>query len=133
MKKVKFNLNSIIATGTSMAVAGAGSAVLDWALERYNLVPDGWQKTTLNLVKVVAGATLGSMVDSKKGYGIPKAFGDGVATVAAANLVSSWLPEQADGANGVPEGTIGRLRLGQRGFRRAKVAGMGVQSGVIAK
>ena len=133
MKKA-FKLNSAISTGVSMAVAGAGSAVVDWALEKYNLVPAEWQKTTVNIVKIAGGAVLGSMFDAKKWYGVPKAIGDGVATVAAANLVSSLLPENStDAASGLPEGTIGRLRMGQRGFRRARVAGLGVQNGVIAK
>ena len=126
----KFNLNSAISNATAMALAGAGSAGVDWLLKKYDVIPGDWDETIVNAVKVAGGALLASMVDSKTLYGIPKAAGDGIATVGAYNLVAAMLPE-ADKATvetatpaGLPEGMIGRIRMGQKGFRRARVAGV---------
>ena len=126
----KFNLNSAFSNATAMALAGAGSAGVDWLLKKYDVIPGDWDDTVVNAVKVAGGALLASMVDSKTLYGIPKAAGDGIATVGAYNLVAAMLPT-VDGSEdktavttGLPEGTIGRIRMGQRGFRRARVAGV---------
>lgn len=119
--KNPFKLNSAISTATSVFIAGAGSAAVDWALKKYDVLPADWGQTAVNIGKIVAGALVGSAISSKK-YGFVKSMADGVATVAAANLVADYLPE---GTAGLPEGTIGRLRVGQRGFRRPakRVAG----------
>lgn len=121
-----FNTKSAIATATSMAVAGAGSAVVDWALAKYDVLPASWGDTAVQAGKIVVGAIGGSMIKNQ----IAKSVFDGIATVAAAKLVAGMLPE-GDASNGgstqmtgLPEGTIGRIRLGQRGFRRGRVAGM---------
>ena len=100
-----------------MVVGGAGSAALDWALKKYDVLPAEWGDTAVQAGKAIVGAVAGSMV--KNTY-VKSAF-DGIATVAAANLVAGWLPETV---NGLPNGTIGRLRLGQRGFRKAGVRGV---------
>ncbi len=131
MKGIKaFNAKSAIATGVSVLGAGAGSAIVDWVLAKYNVLPSDWSKTVVNVGKVAVGAIAGSMIKNQ----IIKSAADGIATVAAANLVSDLLPEsETETPSGLPEGTIGRLRMGQRGFRRARIAGLGVQNGVIAK
>ena len=123
-----FNTKSAIATATSMAVAGAGSAVVDWALAKYDVLPASWGDTAVQAGKIVVGAIGGSMIKNQ----IAKSVFDGIATVAAAKLVAGMLPEGDADKNGsalqttgLPEGTIGRIRLGQRGFRRGRVAGMG--------
>lgn len=122
-----FNTKSAIATATSMAVAGAGSAVVDWALAKYDVLPASWGDTAVQAGKIVVGAIGGSMIKNQ----IAKSVFDGIATVAAAKLVAGMLPEDdADKGGstqmtGLPDGTIGRIRLGQRGFRRGRVAGMG--------
>lgn len=126
----KFNLNSMISNATAMALAGAGSAGVDWLLKKYDVIPGDWDDTVVNAVKVAGGALLASMVDSKTLYGIPKAAGDGIATVGAYNLVAAMLPAEGNTTpdpsptTGLPEGMIGRIRMGQRGFRRARVAGV---------
>lgn len=122
-----FSTKAAIATATSMAVAGAGSAVVDWALAKYDVLPASWGDTAVQAGKIVVGAIGGSMIKNQ----IAKSVFDGIATVAAAKLVAGMLPEgdaSNDGSTqmtGLPEGTIGRIRLGQRGFRRGRVAGMG--------
>lgn len=118
MKGLKsFNTKAAIATATSVVVGGAGSAALDWALKKYDVLPAEWGDTAVQAGKAIVGAIAGSMV--KNTY-VKSAF-DGIATVAAANLVAGWLPETV---NGLPNGMIGRLRLGQRGFRKAGVRGV---------
>lgn len=122
-----FNAKSAITTATTMAVAGAGSAVADWLFAKYDVLPASWGDTAVQAGKIVVGAIGGSMIKNQ----IAKSVFDGIATVAAAKLVAGMLPEgDADKGGstqmtGLPEGTIGRIRLGQRGFRRGRVAGMG--------
>lgn len=114
----KFNTKSVIATGTAVLAAGAGSAVADWLLAKYDVIPAEYAEYT-NVGKVLIGAVAGSMMTNQ----IAKSAFDGIATVGAANLVAGWLPtetkEPAAPAAGLPEGTIGRIRMGQKGFRKA--------------
>ena len=113
----KFNTKSVIATGTAVLAAGAGSALADWLLAKYDVIPAEYAEYT-NVGKVLLGAVAGSMMTNQ----IAKSAFDGIATVGAANLVAGWLPtdtkEDPKPATGLPEGTIGRLRMGQRGFRK---------------
>ena len=127
MKGLKsFSTKGAIQTATSVVVGGIGSAALDWALKKYDVLPAEWGDTAVQAGKVIAGAVAGSMV--KNSY--VKSALDGIATVAAANLVAGVLPETAP-ASGLPNGMIGRVRLGQRGFRRGGVRGtQGVPSGM---
>lgn len=121
-----FNTKSAIATATSMAVAGAGSAVVDWLLKKYDVLPAEWGDQAVQIGKLAVGAIGGSMVKNQ----IAKSVMDGIATVAAAKLTEGLLPEAGeDGGTalqttGLPQGTIGRIRMGQRGFRRARIAGI---------
>lgn len=130
MKGLKsFNTKAAIQTAISVGVGGAGSAALDWALKKYDVLPAEWGDTAVQAGKVIVGAVAGSMV--KNSY-VKSAF-DGIATVAAANLVAGVLPETAP-ASGLPNGMIGRVRMGQRGFRRAAVRGTnGTPSAFMSK
>lgn len=130
MKGIKsFNTKAAIKTGTSVLVGGVGSAVADWLLDKYQIVPAQYQQYT-NLGKVILGAIAGSMVKNEM---VKSAF-DGIATIGAANLVAEYMPDNATTTTtttaapaGLPQGTIGgALRLGQRGFRRGakRVSGL---------
>lgn len=121
----KFSSKSAIQSATSVAIAGAGSAGLDWLVAKYGAnLPEWLTGTTLQATKVIGGAVLGSMATNS----VVKSICEGVATVAAANLVNEYLPaaggDETKTPSGLPEGTIGRVRLGQRGFRRAGVRGV---------
>lgn len=123
----KFSSKSAIQSATSVAIAGAGSAGLDWLVAKYGgELPEWLTGTTLQATKVIGGAVLGSMATNS----VVKSICEGVATVAAANLVNEYLPAanteetKTQTPSGLPEGTIGRVRLGQRGFRRAGVRGV---------
>lgn len=127
MKGLKsFSTKGAIQTATSVVVGGIGSAALDWALKKYDVLPAEWGDTAVQAGKVIAGAVAGSMV--KNSY--VKSALDGIATVAAANLVAGVLPETTATASGLPNGMIGRVRLGQRGFRRGVRGTQGVPSGM---
>lgn len=136
MKKNPFKKNSVITTVVSVLGAGAGSAGADWLLERFGIIDDSWEKSTVNAVKLVAGAAAGAMIPANSGmfYMVAKSACDGIATVAAHNLVADMLPAATeepapkgneDGTSGLPYGTIGatRRKLGQRTWR--KVNGVG--------
>lgn len=122
--KNPFKLQSAISTGVAMLTAGAGSAAVDWALEKSQIIPAEWGNTAVNGLKVLAGAIVGSMVKSKGTLSsIVKSVADGVATVGAANLTSSFIggTSAADPAPtaGLAPGTIGRtLHLGNKAYRR---------------
>ena len=123
----KFNTKSVIATGTAVLVAGAGSAVADWLLAKYDVNPAEYQDYT-NIGKVVLGAIGGSMITNQ----IAKSAFDGIATVGAANLVTGFLPNGAttgsettsiettstETPSGLPKGTIGRVKMGNKAFKR---------------
>ena len=129
MKFKKLNTKSVVATGVSVLGAGVGSAVADWALEKYG-VDTKYEKSTLQAAKIIGGAVLGSIMPTNGYWPIVKSAFDGIATVAAANLVSEWLPTNepatTKAASGLPYGMIGGrrgMRMGQRGFARRAVAG----------
>ena len=130
--KNPFKLNSAIASLTSLAIGGAGSAAIDWALEKYNVLPAEWGETAVNAGKAIAGAAVGSMLGGKKGWQpVVKSACDGIATVAVYNIMKENVLPAIDDATpavttGLPEGTIGKIELGQRGFRPAgrRIAGL---------
>ena len=72
--------------------------------------------TTKNAIKIGAGALVGSMVNNK----YVRAAADGIATVGVSNLVASYIGGSSEPAptTGLPSGTIGRVRMGNRAFRR---------------
>ena len=128
MKFKKLNTKSVVATGVSVLGAGVGSAVADWALEKYG-VNSKYEKSTLQAAKIIGGAVLGSIMPTTGYWPIAKSAFDGIATVAASELAKEWLNESttaSEGANGLPYGMIGGrrgMRMGQRGFARRVVAG----------
>ena len=132
--KNPFKKSSIIDTVTNVAIGGAANVAMDYALNSigdvagFNLTSG----TTKHAVKIAVGALAGSMVKSKYAHA---AF-DGIATVGAANLIDGLVngdntngggdnSGSENGAGGLPYGMIGsrgKIRMGQRGFRRS-VAG----------
>ena len=124
--KNPFKKSSIIDTVTNVAVGGAANVAMDYALNSIGEVAgfDLSAGTTKNAVKIAVGALAGSMISNK----YARAAFDGIATVGAANLIDGLVNGEATTTpattSGLPEGTIGRIRMGQRGFRRARVAGI---------
>lgn len=113
-----FKKSNIIDTVVNVGVGGAANVAIDYAFSQVDMLAS-LGETTKNAIKIAAGAVAGAMISNK----YARAAADGIATVGAANLIASYMPE-AKATEGLPEGTIGRIRLGQRGFRRGKVAGV---------
>lgn len=121
--KNPFKKSSIKDTVVAVGVGGAANVGFDYL---YNLTGLSLGETTKNAIKIAGGAILGSMVSSK----IARAAADGIAVVGVSDLIASYVggSTSTTTAAGLPEGTIGggmgRIRLGQRGFRRAGVRGV---------
>lgn len=119
--KNPFKKSSIKDTVVAVGVGGAANVGFDYL---YNLTGLSLGETTKNAIKIAGGAILGSMVSSK----IARAAADGIAVVGVSDLIASYVGGSTSTATavttGLPEGTIGKIRLGQRGFRRARVAGL---------
>ena len=119
--KNPFKLQNAISTGVAVMIGGGANVLADWGIEQLNLSEE--YKKYVDAGKVVVGAVAGSMINGKK-YGWLKSACDGIAIVGASHLVSGLI--NTESTSGLPEGTIGRIRLGQRGFRPYKrVAGLG--------
>ena len=118
--KNPFKKSSIKDTVVAVGVGGAANVGFDYL---YNLTGLSLGETTKNAIKIAGGAILGSMVSSK----IARAAADGIAVVGVSDLIASYVGGSTSTptvTTGLPEGTIGKIRLGQRGFRRARVAGL---------
>ena len=119
--KNPFKKSSIKDTVVAVGVGGAANVGFDYL---YNLTGLSLGETTKNAIKIAGGAIMGSMVSSK----IARAAADGIAVVGVSDMIASYMggstPTATAVTTGLPEGTIGKIRLGQRGFRRARVAGL---------
>ena len=115
-----FKKSSIVDTAVNVGVGGAANVALDYAWDKIDFLA-GLGSTTKNAIKIAGGAIVGSMVKNK----YARAAADGVATVGVSNLIASYITGSTETPAGLPEGTIGRIRMGQRGFRRAAVRGVG--------
>ena len=130
--KNPFKKSSFKDTLINVGIGGGANALIDieWEqvgmdamLEPITKNSEGAERisadTLKNIIKIAGGAVVGGMVSGKYG----RAAADGVATVGASNLIAGLIEQKP--ATGLPEGTIGRVRrLGQRGFKRAKIAGV---------
>lgn len=129
MAKNPFKKSSIIDTVVNVGVGGAANVAIDYVVSQVDAIKS-LGDTTINAIKIAAGAVVGSMVSNK----VARAAADGVATVGVSNLISGLLADTVEGASGLPygtiglpKGTIGRVRMGNRAFKRArKVSGVNV-------
>ena len=107
-------------TVVNVGIGGAANVAMDYAFAKIDALAS-LGDTTKKAVKIAVGAIGGAMTTNK----YLRAGLDGIATVGASELISSYIDTPA-ATEGLPEGTIGRVRrLGQRGFKRAKIAGVG--------
>lgn len=112
--KNPFRKQGIIDTLVNVGIGGAANVAMDYAVAKIDAL-SSLDQTTINAVKIAVGALGGSMTKNK----YLRAAVDGIATVGVSNLVAGYI-NQSEPASGLPEGTIGRLHMGQRGFRRAR-------------
>lgn len=119
MLKNPFKAKGLTTTITNTVVGGAASVAIDYAVEQLDFLK-GTDPMYLNIGKIVGGALLGSMSKNKYVH----AATDGIATVGAANLVSSLMATtSAEAPAGLPRGTVGRVRQGDPYFKRAAKGG----------
>lgn len=126
--KNPFKKSAIIDTVVNLAAGGLGNVAYDYAIAQVGVL-DGQTTTVQNAIKAAVGAIAGTMISNKYAR---SAF-DGIAVVAATDLIKEYVPTGSDNTGagakateGLPQGTIGRVRhTGQRGFRKhvAGVAG----------
>lgn len=122
MAKNPFKKQSIIDTVVNVGIGGAANVAIDYVVGKIDAI-QSLGDTTINALKIATGAIVGSMVSDK----FARAAADGVATVGVSNLIAGLMADDASPApaNGLPYGTIGRVRPGNRAYRRAhKVSGV---------
>ena len=127
MAKNPFKKSSIIDTVVNVGIGGASNVAIDYVVNQVEAI-QSLGDTTINALKIAAGAIVGSMVTDK----FARAAADGVATVGVSNLIAGLMSEDETPApaNGLPYGTIsGRVIPGNRAYRRAKkVSGVNASS-----
>ncbi len=123
--KNPFKKQGIVATLVNVGIGGAANVAMDYVINATGIL-DGVENadTIKNAAKIAVGAIGGTMLKNQYAH----AALDGIAVVGVSNLVDGLVNGADDSkTSGLPEGTIGRIRLGQRGFaRRARsVRGVG--------
>ena len=118
MAKNPFKKSSIIDTVVNVGVGGAANVAIDYVVNQVDAIKS-LGETTVNMLKIAAGAVVGSMVSNK----IARAACDGVATVGVSNLIAGMMEEGTAGTGVLPRGTIGRVIPGNRAYRRAAARG----------
>ena len=121
MAKNPFKKQSIIDTVVNVGIGGAANVAIDYVVDQVDAIKS-LGDTTVNIMKIAAGAVVGSMVSDK----FARAAADGVATVGVSNLIAGLMKDEStEVTSGLPYGTIGRVRPGNRAYRRAhKVSGV---------
>lgn len=121
MAKNPFKKQSIIDTVVNVGIGGAANVAIDYVVGQVDAI-QSLGDTTINALKIAAGAVVGSMVSDK----FARAAADGVATVGVSNLIAGLMKDEStEVTSGLPYGTIGRVRPGNRAYRRAhKVSGV---------
>ena len=121
---MKFNKKSALTTAKNVLIGGAANAAIDAAVQSVEAFSSIKTIDPLYVdgAKVLLGSVAGAAVSPSS---IWRAAADGVATVGASNLAAQLI-EKVIPASGVPfMGGVGRVRMGQRGFKRAGVRGAG--------
>lgn len=128
--KNPFKKQSIMDTIVNVGIGGAANVAIDYVVSQVEAI-QSLGDTTINALKIAGGAVVGSMVSNK----MARAAADGVATVGVSNLIAGLMaettPGNGEGSSGLPYGTIGRVRLGNRAYRRSRrpgVAGVATSS-----
>ena len=139
MKKNPFKKQSIIDTAINVGIGGAANVAIDYVVDSVDALKS-MDATTINAIKIGVGVLGGTMTTNK----MVRAAVDGIAVVGVSNLVQGLISDSTVtgtsglpyGTIGLPAGTIGRVRLGNRYFRKpsSKVSGTaGVAGGIMGK
>lgn len=137
MAKIKnpFKKASITDTVINVGIGGAGNVAFDYIWDMLGESVSTVTETTKNVIKLVGGAVVGSMVSNK----YLRAMADGFGVVGASELVSDLIASSQDekkpktggdsDVTGLPYGTIGytplrgRYRAGSAKYARASRSG----------
>lgn len=139
MKKNPFKKQGIIDTLTNVGIGGAANVAMDYLVDSVDSLKT-MDSTTINAIKIGVGVLGGTMTTNK----MIRAAVDGIAVVGVSNLVQGLLDDTGSekgtgtgadksGMGGLPGGTIGRLRLGNRYFRKTAPGVAGVAGGIMGK
>lgn len=130
MAKNPFKKQSIIDTVVNVGIGGAANVAIDYVVGQVDAL-QSLGDTTINALKIAAGAVVGSMVSDK----FARAAADGVATVGVSNLIAGLMNDTTPApASGLPYGTIsGRVIPGNRAYRRARKVSGTPTAGVMGK
>ncbi len=138
-KRNPFKKKSLTDTLVNVAIGGAANVAIDYIEKEFNVPQEeGKEKplsdTVVNVIKIGLGAVVGGMVENQ----MARAAADGVAVVGVSNLISGLMDDSAEGASGIPYGTIGspvtRAHLGNKYFKKAaKKAGFTVDGSFLGK
>lgn len=132
MAKNPFKKKSIIDTVLNVGIGGAANVAIDYVVDQVEAL-QSLGDTTINALKIAAGAVVGSMVSDK----FARAAADGVATVGVSNLIAGLMAGEKtpESTGALPYGTIaGRVIPGNRAYRRArKVSGAPGAAAVMGK
>lgn len=115
MAKNPFKKQGIITSLTNIAVGGAANVATDYVVSSVSALAT-LDPRYIQGGKIVLGALLGSMSKNKYVH----AAADGMAVVGASELISGLVNgTPAAAASGLPRGTVGAARMGDRYFKRA--------------
>lgn len=131
MAKNPFKKKGITDTLINVGIGGAANVAMDYVVSSVESLSSLGPKT-INAIKIGVGVLGGTMTTNK----MVRAAVDGIATVGVSNLVASLMDgtTSTSGTNGIPNGTIGAFRLGNRNFvRRGNRRVSGLNADVMGK
>ena len=131
MAKNPFKKKSITDTLINVGIGGAANVAMDYVVSSVEALRSLDSKT-INAIKIGVGVLGGTMTTNK----MVRASVDGIATVGVSNLVASLMDgtTSTSGTAGIPNGTIGAFRLGNRNFvRRGNRRVSGLNADVMGK
>ena len=131
MAKNPFKKKGITDTLINVGIGGAANVAMDYVVSSVEAL-SSLDSKTINAIKIGVGVLGGTMTTNK----MVRAAVDGIATVGVSNLVASLMDgtTSTSGTTGIPNGTIGAFRLGNRNFvRRGNRRVSGLNADVMGK
>ena len=131
MAKNPFKKKGITDTLINVGIGGAANVAMDYVVSSVEAL-SSLDSKTINAIKIGVGVLGGTMTTNK----MVRAAVDGIATVGVSNLVASLMDgtTSTSGATGIPNGTIGAFRLGNRNFvKRGNNRVSGLNADVMGK
>ena len=136
MAKNPFKKKGITDTLINVGIGGAANVAMDYVVSSVESL-SSLDPKTINAIKIGVGVLGGTMTTNK----MVRAAVDGIATVGVSNLVASLMDGTTSTststpktAGGIPNGTIGAFRFGNRNFvKRGNRSVSGLNVDVMGK